>query len=101
MDFYDWSVPIAQSGRKSRRKTSDENLDRLATVQAKGNRFTLARVPLDGEAKPVATYQGLSAARLKGDVAGNALTEELRSDPWPRAVVNSNLIRSLRRAGRI
>ena len=61
-------------------KTPAENLERLSKVEAEGNRFTLARVPLDANSEPVAQQGGLTAARLQGDASGNLLTEALKSD---------------------
>ena len=57
-----------------------ENIKRLANVSADGNRFTLARVPLDSSGKPVAKQGALTVARLQGDARGNLLTEALKKD---------------------
>jgi hypothetical protein len=61
-------------------KTAAENIKRLASVSADGNRFTLARVPLDPAGKPVPTQGALTVARLHGDARGNALTDALKKD---------------------
>src|SRR5262245_38843422 len=61
-------------------KTVPENIKRLANVTADGNRFTLARVPLDSSGKPVEKHGALTVARLQGDARGNVLTEALRKD---------------------
>lgn len=75
-----------------RRKADDEESDadnvlRLAEVGAEGNRFTLARVPLDENSDPVREHNDLTAARLGGDATGNMLTEALRLDPHVGAFV--------------
>ena len=61
-------------------KTAAENVKRLASVSADGNRFTLARVPLDPSGAPVAKQGALTVARLQGDARGNLLTEALKKD---------------------
>ena len=61
-------------------KTAAENIKRLASVSADGNRFTLARVPLDPSGIPVAKQGPLTVARLQGDARGNLLTEALGKD---------------------
>jgi len=61
-------------------KTVAENIKRLANVSADGNRFTLARVPLDSSGKPVEKQGDLTVARLQGDARGNLLTEALKKD---------------------
>jgi hypothetical protein len=61
-------------------KSVPENIKRLASVSTDGNRFTLARVPLDPSGAPVAKQGALTAARLHGDARGNALTEALAKD---------------------
>ena len=61
-------------------KTVPENLSRLANLSADGNRFTLARLPLDASGKPVSKHGALTVARLHGDARGNLLTDALRKD---------------------
>ena len=61
-------------------KTSAENIKRLANVSADGNRFTLARVPLDPSGTLRERHGDLTASRLQGDVRGNLLTEALKED---------------------
>lgn len=80
---YLWLIGSHSAKRKKaeKDKTADKNIERLAEVEAEGNRFTLARVPLDGEAQPVAGHGRLSAARLRGDSRANLLTEALVKDP--------------------
>lgn len=61
-------------------KLLEENLKRLLKIEVEGNRFTLARVPLDEAATPVKSHGELSAARLRGNTNANVLTEALKSD---------------------
>lgn len=61
-------------------KSTDENRRRLAKLEADGNRYTLARVPLDSGFNPSRKNGARTAARLKGDERGNVLTEALASD---------------------
>lgn len=79
---YLWLIGSHSAKRKKAEddKSPEENLDRLAELEAEGNRFTLARVPLDANAEPVAEHGGLTAARLQGDERGNLLTKALESD---------------------
>src|SRR5688500_3728602 len=79
---YLWMIGSHSLKRKKAEtdKTVPENIERLASLSADGNRFTLARVPLDASGKPVAKQGALTVARLKGDARGNLLTEALRKD---------------------
>jgi uncharacterized protein DUF3616 len=79
---YLWLVGSHSAKRKKvdSKKTPAENVDRLGTVEIEGNRFTLARVPLNGSAEPVAKHESLTAARLEGDAGGNLLTRALNID---------------------
>jgi hypothetical protein len=79
---YLWLIGSHSAKRKKAEedKTAEENLDRLAKIEMEGNRFTLARVPLDDARRPVAVHGALTAARLEGDAAGNLLTEALIKD---------------------
>ena len=61
-------------------KSDAKNLERFRTVEIKGNRFTLARVPLAPDGTPAASVGTLTAARLDGDATGNLLTAALESD---------------------
>ena len=61
-------------------KPAAENIKRLAAVSADGNRFTLARVPIDPTGTPVKQAGNLTAARLQGNAKGNLLTEALSKD---------------------
>jgi hypothetical protein len=85
LDFdggYLWLVGSHSAKRKKAddEKSAAENVERLATVEVEGNRFTLARVPIDANGEPVASHAGLSAARLEGDTQGNQLTDALKKD---------------------
>ena len=79
---YLWLIGSHSAKRKKAEsdKSLAENLERLGKVEADGNRFTLARVPLNASAEPVAKHGSLTAARLEGDATGNALTKALRKD---------------------
>jgi hypothetical protein len=78
---YLWLVGSHSAKRKKADKKSPaENVERLATVEAEGNRFTLARVPIAANAEPVRALGGLTAARLQGDSKRNVLTDALRED---------------------
>ena len=72
-------------------KTPAENIKRLASIGADGNRFTLARVPIDARGKPVKKEGTLTVARLQGNAQGNLLTEALKKDahvgPFVRPVL--------------
>lgn len=61
----------------------------LATLNRAGNRYLLARIPLDAHQTPRSQIpQGnitLQAALLRGDRNGNELTEALRNDPHLQA----------------
>ena len=79
---YLWLIGSHSAKRKKAEddKPAEENLERLGTVVLDGNRFTLARVPLDASGTPVPQHQGLAAARLKGDTRSNLLTDALKGD---------------------
>ena len=70
---YLWLIGSHSLKRKKaeENKTAAENIKRLANVTADGNRFTLARVPLDPSGKPVEKQGRLTMARLQGDARGN------------------------------
>lgn len=86
---YLWLVGSHSAKRKKadKEKSCQKNLARLAEVGVDGNRFTLARVPLDDRAEPAVDCDGRCAARLRGDAAGNVLTEALLRDPHLGAFV--------------
>ncbi len=79
---YLWLVGSHSAKRKKADpdKLLEENLDRLGKIEVEGNRFTLARVPLNTAATPVPVHNELSAACLRGDTKSNLLTEALRRD---------------------
>jgi len=58
-----------------------KNLKQLRNIEVEGNRLTLARVPLNVAATPVAEHGELTAARLRGGTNANLLTDALKSDP--------------------
>ncbi|MGH9658623.1 MAG: DUF3616 domain-containing protein [Bryobacteraceae bacterium] len=61
-------------------KTPHQNRDRLANVEAEGNRYTLGRVPLDANSEPAKRRDSLRAALLEGDDKGDLLTKALAGD---------------------
>ena len=79
---YLWLIGSHSAKRKKAddKKTMQENVERLATVEMEGNRFTLARVPLDEASTPVRQHGSLTAARLQGNAKANLLTEALMKD---------------------
>jgi hypothetical protein len=97
-DGYLWFVGSHSLARKKPKSKADEreNIERLATVSAGANRFLLARIPCVPEGEdgdhalarhaqlPSATKRKraveLVAARLDGDEASNALTDEIEDD---------------------
>lgn len=65
--------------------STEKNLNRLAKVTADGNRFLLARIPLEEKTNTLVktiTEGGKTrtAARLRGDDKGNDLTDHLAKD---------------------
>ncbi len=80
---YLWLIGSHSAKRKKPNtdKMLKENLKRLRKIEVEGNRFTLARVPLNDAATPVAVNGELTTARLRGDTKSNLLTEALRGDP--------------------
>src|SRR4030095_8760241 len=80
--WYLWLIGSHSAKRKKveSKETLAENLARLGKVEMDGNRFTLARVPLNASGEPVAKEGALTAARLEGDARGNALKKALRKD---------------------
>jgi hypothetical protein len=79
---YLWLIGSHSAKRKKADpdKSASDNVKRLGTVEIDGNRFTLARVPLNGNAEPVGNHASLTAARLEGDANGNLLTTALIAD---------------------
>ena len=92
---YLWMIGSHSLKRKKAEadKTVAENIKRLASLSADGNRYTLARLPLDPSGTPTAKQGPLTVARLQGDAHGNLLTEALAKDEHigafvPRVVPN-------------
>jgi len=83
---YLWLIGSHSAKRKKADKKGEppnkakKAMKRLGEVEARGNRFTLARVPLDGNSEPAPEHGALTAARLKGDAFGNLLLDALRKD---------------------
>jgi hypothetical protein len=79
---YLWLIGSHSAKRKKaeRDKSPAENAERLSKVELDGNRFTLARVPLNASGEPAARHESLTAARLEGDASGNLLTAALKKD---------------------
>jgi Protein of unknown function (DUF3616) len=79
---YLWLIGSHSAKRKKveTKNTDPENIERLSKVELEGNRFTLARIPLNTSAEPVSAHGTLTAARLKGDANGNVLTAALKND---------------------
>lgn len=80
---YLWLIGSHSAKRKKadKEKSAEKNIERLSEVGLDGNRFTLARVPLNDAAEPVAGHGGLTAARLRGDSRANLLIDALLKDP--------------------
>ncbi len=86
LDFdsgYLWVIGSHSRKRKKAEddKTPEENRKRLAKIDSEGNRYTLARVPLDATSEPATQSGSLRAARLDGDDKGDLLTGALAVDP--------------------
>lgn len=81
-DGYLWLTGSHSAKRKKADNDASaaENLQRLARVDLEGNRFTLARVPLDDTGTPVREHGAKTAARLEGDARSNLLIDALRTD---------------------
>ncbi|UXY14339.1 DUF3616 domain-containing protein [Chitiniphilus purpureus] len=85
-DGYLWLVGSHGLKRKQPKpgRSEKDNLRRLATLCRDGNRCLLARIPLIEQhgTSTLArhTADGRQAARLRGDTAGNDLTDLLRRD---------------------
>ncbi|TDF82353.1 DUF3616 domain-containing protein [Pseudomonas sp. H9] len=66
-------------------KPAQKNIKRLSTIEADGNRFLLARVPVvqqhdHHELAWVVDADGRTAAQLRGNALGNDLTAEIAKD---------------------
>ena len=74
-------------GKPDEEDSIEKNTKRLVKVSRDGNRFLLARIPLSDDATPslertVERHGNTrTAARLRGDAVGSALTEALATDP--------------------
>lgn len=79
---YLWLIGSHSLKRKKpeKDKTAEKNRLRLADVSGDGNRYTLARVPLNESVEPVRQVGALSAARLQGDATGDLLSAALLAD---------------------
>ncbi len=96
---YLWLIGSHSAKRKKAEedKSALENIRRLSTIEMQGNRFTLARVPLDDAGTPMAEHGDLTAGRLQGTANGNLLTEALIEDHHigrfvPRAVSGESIV---------
>ncbi|WP_028682369.1 DUF3616 domain-containing protein [Pseudomonas chlororaphis] len=86
-DGYLWVVGSHSLKRRKAEpdKSAQKNIKRLSTVEADGNRFLLARIPVVrqndsyGLARKVDT-DGRTAAQLRGNALGNDLTWEIAKD---------------------
>lgn len=86
LDLDDEYVWLIGSHSRKRKKVEDDNTpeqnrERLATVESEGNRYTLARVPLDDRQEPSRKVRSRTASRLEGDQTGDLLTRALANDP--------------------
>ncbi|MEG0859169.1 MAG: DUF3616 domain-containing protein [Pseudomonas sp.] len=84
---YLWVVGSHSLKRKKAEadKSAQKNIKRLSTVEADGNRFLLARIPVVRENDSYGLADkvdadGLTAAQLHGDEHGNDLTAEIAKD---------------------
>ncbi|AZC30635.1 hypothetical protein C4K38_2675 [Pseudomonas chlororaphis subsp. piscium] len=84
---YLWVVGSHSLKRKKAEpdKPAQKNIKRLSTVEADGNRFLLARIPVvrQGDSYGFAREvdaDGRTAARLRGNALGNDLTWEIAKD---------------------
>ena len=96
---YLWLVGSHSLKRKKadKGKTLEKNLERLATTEIDGNRFILARIPLDasGELKPEMPDADnpstiLKASQLAGDNRSNELMDAIRSSDSPSSGIGSD-----------
>jgi hypothetical protein len=96
-DGYLWLVGSHSLKRKKPKSGQDvdNNQERLASIIRAGNRFLIARIPIEahkGSYRPCKTHKQQdtkrSAACLQGDENGNQLTEALKNDPHLGAFLN-------------
>ncbi len=75
---------VGSHSRKRKKVENDateaQSRERLATVEADGNRYTLGRVPLNDNQEPTRSAGSRAASRLEGDATGNLLTRALTDD---------------------
>ncbi|PMY45430.1 MULTISPECIES: DUF3616 domain-containing protein [Pseudomonas] len=86
-DGYLWVVGSHSLKRKKAEpdKPAQKNIKRLSTVEADGNRFLLARIPVvrqsdSYELARAVDADGRTAAQLRGNALGNDLTWEIAKD---------------------
>ncbi|AVO58761.1 DUF3616 domain-containing protein [Pseudomonas chlororaphis] len=84
-DGYLWVVGSHSLKRRKAEpdKPAQKNIKRLSTVEADGNRFLLARIPVvrQGDSYGLARdADGRTAAQLRGNALGNDLTWEIAKD---------------------
>jgi hypothetical protein len=86
-DGYLWLVGShsLKRGNPDEKDPVQKNIKRLSKVRGDGNRFLLARIPLAETAQSLERKveqdgHSRTAARLRGDADGNALTEALAAD---------------------
>ncbi|AEG00287.1 DUF3616 domain-containing protein [Methylomonas methanica] len=92
-DGYIWLVGSHSLKRKKPKSDQDveSNQNRLASVIREGNRFLVARIPVEahkGCYRLCKTHKKHTAACLQGDENGNELTTALASDPHLSAFLN-------------
>ncbi|ASC71906.1 hypothetical protein XM38_028600 [Halomicronema hongdechloris C2206] len=98
-DYYLW---VAGSHSLKRKKpqpdnSSDENMERLATLSRDENRYLLGRIPLvNGQLHhqclhPERPEQVLTAAQLQRKRHGNQLTKVLKKDPHLRPFLKADI----------
>lgn len=92
-DGYIWLV--GSHSLKRKKPKSDQNIEsnqkRLASIIREGNRFLIARIPVEehkGCYRLCKTHKKLTAACLQGDENGNELTTALANDPHLSAFLN-------------
>jgi hypothetical protein len=79
---YLWLIGSHSAKRKKAEddKSMAEDVKRLGTLELEGNRFTLARVPLNANGEPVEKQGALTAARLQGTATADLLIDALKQD---------------------
>lgn len=92
-DGYIWLVGSHSLKRKKPKSelNIENNQNRLASIIREGNRFLVARIPVEahkGSYRLCKTHKKLSAACLQGDENGNELTAAIANDPHLAAFLN-------------